>query len=40
MYSVSLLEFRGDKVVHERIYIMHGWDVISTVVSIWAGFAS
>ena len=26
MYSVSLLEFRGDKVAHERIYIMHGWE--------------
>jgi hypothetical protein len=26
MYAVSLLEFRGDKVAHERIYIMHGWE--------------
>jgi SnoaL-like domain len=25
MYTVNLLEFRGDKVVHERIYIMDGW---------------
>jgi hypothetical protein len=24
--TVNLLEFRGDKVVHERIYIMDGWD--------------
>ena len=26
MYSVSLLEFRGNKVAHERIYIMDGWE--------------
>ena len=26
MYSVSLLEFRGDKVARERVYIMDGWD--------------
>ena len=26
MYSVNLLEFRGDKVEHERIYIMDGWE--------------
>lgn len=25
MYGVSLLEFRGDKVVRERIYVMDGW---------------
>ncbi len=26
MYSVNLMEFRGDKVAHERIYIMDGWE--------------
>ena len=26
MFSVNLLEFRGDRVAHERIYIMDGWD--------------
>ncbi|HEX5523108.1 MAG TPA: hypothetical protein VFX53_06660, partial [Pedococcus sp.] len=26
MFSVNLLEFRDDKVAHERIYIMDGWD--------------
>ncbi|MFZ1409896.1 MAG: nuclear transport factor 2 family protein [Micropruina sp.] len=26
MYTVNLLEFRGDKVAHERIYIMDGWE--------------
>ena len=26
MFTVSLLEFRGDRVAHERIYIMDGWD--------------
>jgi hypothetical protein len=26
MHSVSLLEFRGNKVAHERIYIMDGWE--------------
>jgi hypothetical protein len=26
MYTVSILEFRGDRVAHERIYIMDGWD--------------
>ena len=26
MFSVNLLEFRGDKVEHERIYIMEGWE--------------
>jgi hypothetical protein len=25
-YTVNLMEFRGDKVAHERIYIMDGWD--------------
>jgi hypothetical protein len=25
-YTVSLMEFRGDRVAHERIYIMDGWD--------------
>lgn len=25
-YGVQLLEFRGDKVARERIYIMEGWD--------------
>jgi hypothetical protein len=23
---VSIMEFRGDRVAHERIYIMEGWD--------------
>ena len=26
MYTVNLLEFRGDRVAHERIYITDGWD--------------
>jgi hypothetical protein len=26
MFTVSILEFRGAKVAHERIYIMEGWD--------------
>lgn len=26
MYAVNLLEFRGDHVAHERIYIMDGWE--------------
>jgi hypothetical protein len=26
MFTVSILEFRGAKVAHERIYIMDGWD--------------
>jgi hypothetical protein len=26
MFSVSLLEFRGERVAHERIYIMDGWE--------------
>lgn len=25
-FTVNLLEFRGDKVAHERIYIMDGWE--------------
>src|SRR5687767_9364239 len=25
-YTVNLMEFRGDKVAHERIYIMDGWE--------------
>jgi hypothetical protein len=25
MYTVSLMQFRDDKVAHERIYIMDGW---------------
>ena len=26
MFTVSLMEFRDDRVAHERIYIMEGWD--------------
>ena len=26
MFTLSLMEFRGDHVAHERIYIMNGWD--------------
>ena len=26
MFTVSLMEFRGDTVAHERIYIMEGWE--------------
>ena len=26
MYTVNLLEFRDERVAHERIYIMDGWD--------------
>lgn len=26
MYGVQLLEFRDDKVAHERIYVMDGWE--------------
>jgi len=25
-YGVDILEFRGDKVVHESIYVMEGWE--------------
>jgi SnoaL-like domain len=25
-YGVQLLEFRGDKVARERVYVMEGWD--------------
>lgn len=26
MFAVNILEFRGDKVAHERIYITDGWE--------------
>ena len=26
MFTVSIMEFRGDLVAHERIYIMDGWE--------------
>ena len=26
MFTVSIMRFRDDKVVHERIYIMDGWE--------------
>jgi hypothetical protein len=26
MYGVALLEFRGDKIARERIYVMDGWE--------------
>jgi ketosteroid isomerase-like protein len=26
MFTVSIMEFRGDRVAHERIYIMDGWE--------------
>ena len=26
MYGVQLLEFRGDRVARERIYVMQGWE--------------
>ena len=26
MFTVNLLEFRGDRVAYERIYIMDGWE--------------
>jgi len=26
MYAVNLMEFRGDRVAHERIYIMDAWE--------------
>jgi hypothetical protein len=26
MYGVQLLEFRGDRVARERIYVMDGWE--------------
>ena len=26
MYTVNILEFRGDRVAHERIYIMEPWE--------------
>ena len=29
MYTVSVMEFGGDRVAHERIYIMDGWDARS-----------
>ena len=25
-YTVNLMEFRGDRVAHERIYIIDGWE--------------
>ena len=25
-YTVNLMEFRDDKIAHERIYIMDGWE--------------
>ena len=25
MFTVSIMQFRGDRVAHERIYIMEGW---------------
>ncbi|WP_353816805.1 nuclear transport factor 2 family protein [Agromyces sp. SYSU T00266] len=25
MYTVNLMEFRGEKIAHERIYVMDGW---------------
>jgi hypothetical protein len=26
MFTVSIMQFRGDRVAHERIYIMDGWE--------------
>jgi len=26
MFTVSIMEFRGERVAHERIYIMDGWE--------------
>ena len=26
MFTVSIMEFEGDRVAHERIYIMDGWE--------------
>src|SRR3954452_6361574 len=26
MFTVSIMEFDGDRVIHERIYIMDGWE--------------
>ena len=26
MFTANVMEFRGDKVAHERIYIMDGWE--------------
>ena len=26
MFTVNLMYFRGDKIAHERIYIMEGWE--------------
>lgn len=26
MFAVSIMRFRGDKVAHERIYVMDGWE--------------
>jgi hypothetical protein len=26
MFTVNLMKYRGDKVAHERIYIMDGWE--------------
>ncbi len=36
MYSVNLLEFRADKVAHERIYIMDGWEAAEWRAPWWA----
>ena len=27
MFTVNMMEYRGDRVPHERIYIMDGWEV-------------
>ena len=26
MFTVNLLEYRDDKVAHERVYVMDGWE--------------
>ena len=26
MFTVNIMEFRGDRVAHERVYVMDGWE--------------
>ena len=32
MFGVSILEFRGDKVTRERIYVMDGWEALPPLI--------
>ncbi|HUP14760.1 MAG TPA: nuclear transport factor 2 family protein [Acidimicrobiia bacterium] len=28
MFTVNMMEYRGDRVAHERVYIMDGWEAV------------